>query len=181
MSRRITLDQYPHGIQEQIVKAIHPSECQEPCKNRSTQPAKVSIGAQVPPTRARAKGRVPRTRNDGQWTEAAFWCHLRSTLRRAYRFWKPGIAALNAARLPYRGIKGQKWAYLCADCQKIFRRKGVQIDHVEPVGELTRLEHIADFIRRLTPENITAYKIRCLKCHQAKTDSERTSRRKGNP
>lgn len=118
--------------------------------------------------------RVPRTRNAGTWTEAQFWQAIRSCLRRMSRFWKPARAALHAARFPCKGPNGQKWAYVCHDCKKPFPRKQVQIDHVVPCGTLTDFEHVGEFIRRLTPEDVGAYAVRCLACHQAKTNSERS-------
>lgn len=117
--------------------------------------------------------RVPRTRNGGTWSEAKYFQTIRSGLRRMFRFWKPAAMALQAARVPCRGANGQKWAYVCADCGKVFPRKAVQIDHITPCGALTELGHIADFLQRLTPENTDAFAVRCLACHQNKTNTER--------
>lgn len=117
--------------------------------------------------------RVARTRNAGTWTEARYWQTLRSGLRRMFRFWKPAIAALQAARVPCTGKNRQKWAYICADCKRLFPRKEVQIDHVEPVGSLLCLEDVAGFIKRLTPEDPAAFAVRCRCCHQQKTNQER--------
>jgi hypothetical protein len=124
--------------------------------------------------------RVPRVRNAGTWTEAQYWQAIRSCLRRMSRFWKPAVAALHAARLPCKGPNGQKWAYLCHDCRKTFPRKQVQIDHVTPCGALTDFAHIGEFIRRLTPENVDAYAVRCLPCHQIKTNAERSPNTKAS-
>lgn len=118
-------------------------------------------------------GRVSRTRNAGTWTEAEFWGRLRSCLRKLSQFWKPARAALQASRVPFRGPNGQKWAYLCADCKKLHPRKRVHIDHIVPCGALTDFAHVGEFIRRLTPEDPAAYAVRCLSCHQAKTNAER--------
>lgn len=120
--------------------------------------------------------RVPKTRNGGTWTEAAYWGALRSGLRRLFRFWQPAMQALHAARIPCRGKHGQKWAFICADCGRVFPRKQVQIDHVEPAGALTDLAHLPDFVRRLTPEDPKAFAIRCIGCHRKKTDAERAYR-----
>lgn len=122
------------------------------------------------------KPRVPKTRNFGNWTEARYWTFIRTTLRRAFRYWKPAQAALIAVRIPYN-VGRIKWAYLCADCGKAFRREGVEIDHVEPCGQLRSLEDVAGFILRMTPEDPAAYRIRCLKCHQIKTEAEKEARR----
>jgi hypothetical protein len=100
---------------------------------------------------------------------------LRSGLRRLFRFWKPAVAALHAARVPCSGRHGQKWAYVCADCGKLFPRKEVQIDHKVPVGRLLAYEDLPGFVERLTPESPDAYACRCLSCHQEKTNKERNT------
>lgn len=120
---------------------------------------------------------VPRTRNGGQWTEAAYWGQIRSVLRRHFRFWKPAQIALQRARIRYTTKSSRQiWAYKCAVCSKFFQRQGVHIDHKEPVGVLTDLAHLPDFMRRLTPEDPDAFQINCLKCHDAKTAEERAAR-----
>lgn len=119
------------------------------------------------------KRRVERTRNAGTWTEAHYWGVLRSGLRRLFRFWKPAVNALNAARVPHSGPRGQRWAYVCADCKKLFLRKDVQIDHVEPVGKLLDYADVGDFLRRLTPEDPEAFRTLCKTCHLKKTKTER--------
>jgi hypothetical protein len=144
-------------------------------------PSSITHPAQKPAT-ARKQGKarlpraskVPRTRNGSTWTEAQFWQAVRSTLRRGFRWWKPAVAALHAARAPFRGPRGQKWAFLCADCQKLFIRRKVQIDHVVACGALTDYAHVGEFVRRLTPESPDAFRVRCLTCHQLKTNSEKT-------
>lgn len=121
------------------------------------------------------KPRVARTRNGGTQTEAAYWGSVRSCLRRAFRFWKPAQEALRRARVAKAGKHNAKWAFLCCDCQKLFRRAAVEIDHLVPCGALTSFEHVGDFLRRLTPESPDDYAIRCHSCHQKKTTKERNS------
>ncbi len=129
--------------------------------------------AAVTPLKTKGRQLVPRSRNLSTQTEAQFWQSLRSGLRRTFRFWKPALEAAKRARIARKGPKGQKWAYLCADCQKLFLRRQVQIDHIEPCGELTDYSHAGEFIRRLTAESPDDYAIRCKDCHQVKTDIER--------
>lgn len=122
--------------------------------------------------------KVARTRNAGTFTEADYFQAIRSALRDAFRYWKPAQIALQNARFRYMLPSGKTiWAFRCADCGRGFRREGVHIDHVEPVGALRDLAHLADFVRRLTPEDPAAYKIRCVKvCHAAKSGEERAAR-----
>jgi hypothetical protein len=77
-----------------------------------------------------------------------------------------------AARIACRGPRGQKWVYLCAGCGKTHLRKNVHIDHREPCGALTSLDHLPGFLARLTPEDPAAYQVLCLRCHQTKTNQE---------
>lgn len=107
-------------------------------------------------------------------TEAQFWQAVRSGLRRTFRFWKPALAALKAARIAKQGPRGQKWAYLCADCRGLFLRKQVQIDHVTPCGSLRSFAEVGPFLERLCAESADAYAVRCRQCHQNKTNAERS-------
>jgi hypothetical protein len=132
---------------------------------------KTPVALQAPVKR---KGtRVPRTRNGGTWTEAEYWGHLRSALRKLSRFWKPAQAALRAARVAYPGPRGAKWAFRCARCNQLFRRPHVAIDHLVPAGELTSFDHLPGFVLRLLPEDPRAFQVLCLRCHQDKTNAER--------
>ncbi len=161
-SARFTLEdvsKLPTGLQNQVIASL-------------SKPIPAAKATQTP-TKPSKRAKAARTRNAGTITEAAYWGMLRSGLRRLFRFWKPSVAALHAARVPYSGKHGQKWAFLCADCQRLFKRQGVQIDHVEAVGTLLCLDDLPGFLARLTPEDPGAYKIRCIRCHQSKTNQER--------
>ncbi len=123
----------------------------------------------------------PKTRNLNTQTEAAFFSHLRSALRRTFRWWKPAIAAKQAARQPYQGDnKRQKWVYQCKHCHNWFKGAEVQIDHIIPTGQLNRLEDIPGFIKRLTVEDVNAYQILCKPCHKKKSAEEKIQQQKKN-
>jgi hypothetical protein len=113
--------------------------------------------------------RVERTRNGGTWTEAQYWGRLRSALRNTFRYWKPAAIALKRAK---RGNM-----FVCAACGAAFKRDSVNVDHVTPCGQLTRHEHIAGFLERLTPEDPAAYQVLCTVCHNVKTRMERNNNR----
>jgi 5-methylcytosine-specific restriction endonuclease McrA len=148
---------------------------------------RVEVAPEVPKDRSVAKNalpepskkksqRVARTRNGGTWTEAEYYVRLRSALRRTFRFWRPAIMALQAARIPMKGPRGQKHAYICASCGKPHPRKAVQIDHRVPCGTLTSLEHLPAFVAKLTPESPDAFQVLCDACHQAKTAKDKAQR-----
>jgi hypothetical protein len=73
--------------------------------------------------------------------------------------------------------KRLKSEYQCAECSKWKPRKDVQIDHVEECGSLKCYEDIAPFLKRLTPEDISAFQILCKKCHQIRTNQQRQKRK----
>lgn len=156
----------PRRFQDQIAAQMRPRPAPVVAKSATT-PVTPKV------SKPKRKGRMPRTRNGGKWTESGFWGHLRSGLRRTFRFWQPAILALNGARVACKGPRGRKWAYLCAACNKLHLRKNVQIDHIAAVGELRNPDHIAPWIARLTAEDPKAFQVLCRTCHQSKTNAER--------
>ena len=115
---------------------------------------------------------VPRTRNAGTWTEAAYWGAIRSHLRRGFRYWKPIMKTKLAARRPYEGPnKRQKWESQCAHCKEWFKDKDTQVDHIIPVGSLKCPGDLVGFLERLTCEE--GFQVLCTGCHQIKTNEER--------
>jgi len=117
------------------------------------------------------KPRVPKTRNAGTMTEAAYFGFIRSSLRRAFRFWKPITKCKNDARRPVK--KGrQKWEYQCNACKGWFKGSETQVDHIIPIGTLKCYNDLPGFVERLTAED--GYQLLCKGCHQEKTNAERT-------
>jgi hypothetical protein len=106
----------------------------------------------------------PKPRAAGQWTEAKYWAFLRSGLRRLWlRSWPPRTTALRAARRPYEGPnKRQQWEYGCKICGLFYAAKEVQVDHIQPCGNIDR--DVAGFVARLFCE---AEGLRCVckPCH----------------
>jgi hypothetical protein len=121
---------------------------------------------------------VPRTRNAGTLTESQYWGKIRSTLRSAFRYWKPMTIALEDASRPYKGTNNrQKKEYKCAVCKKWFKRTDVQIDHITPCGSLKGYGDIEQFIKNLSPEDPKAFQILCKDDHKVKTAEERKNRK----
>jgi hypothetical protein len=179
MTRAQFLAKFPRAT-EQVIRL----NCSDYLKGGGEKhgTAKAAIAAALIPSDPasgpkRKRKLVERTRNACTWTEAEFWTRIRSCLRRMSIYWRPAREALHAARVPFHGPRGQKWAFLCADCQKLFKRSSVQLDHVNPCGALKSYEDIGAFLERLLPEDPNAYRVRCTKCHQAKTNRERETSR----
>jgi len=121
--------------------------------------------------------RKPKTRNNGEWTEARYWQQVRSSLRRGFRYWKPIVQCKLDARRKYTGNnKRQKWEYQCKKCKKWFMEKEIQVDHIIPVGTLKCSDDIVSFLERLTTED--GYQVLCNQCHNKKTKSEKAIAKK---
>lgn len=173
MTRAEFSAKFPHAT-ESVIRLNCSDAITRTCPAPSPTRERLAAVKEQPAARKPSKRVLsPRTRNGGTITEAAYWGMLRSGLRRTFLWWKPAQTALRAARIPYNGPNGQKWAFICADCNGRHLRKNVHIDHIEPAGALTSYEHVGEFVRRLTPESPAAYAIRCHACHQAKTNAER--------
>ena len=116
------------------------------------------------------------TRNLNSLSEAEYFSKIRSALRKAFQYWKPGVEALKLASRPYQGTsKLAKTQYQCAKCNDWFLKKDVAIDHIIPCGSLKNYEDIVPFIERLTTENVSDFQILCKPCHQVKTNLEKKS------
>ena len=118
--------------------------------------------------------RVPRTRAGNMWTEASFWSFIRSGLRRMSGRWPPLVRlALVAARRPYVGTnKLQKWVYQCRQCQQWFKRTQVEVDHIEPCGQLKSFADMSGFAERLFCE-CAGLRVVCNNCHLLITNAEK--------
>lgn len=114
---------------------------------------------------------VPKTRGAGTYTESEYFSRIRSSLRRAFRWWPPMMLALKKASRPSQSDnKRLKTEYQCAMCKKWKARKDVEIDHIEECGSLSKYEDVVPFIKRLTKENVEDYQILCKNtCHKDKT------------
>lgn len=109
--------------------------------------------------------RVPRTRAGGEWTEAAFWGFIRSQLRLMSRAWPPRKNVMVNHRRKYDGPnKRQKWEYQCSGCGGWFAQKQLEIDHIEPCGQLKSFEDIGPFVQRLLCEE-DGLRVLCESCH----------------
>lgn len=119
---------------------------------------------------SRTSKRVPRTRNAGTLTEAAFFSWLRTVLRRASLAWKPKRAALK--KQATGGRIGRAQAYACASCGAVHKEKELEADHISPCGSLRGWEDLPRFASRLFVEE-DGWQWLCKDCHADKTKRER--------
>ena len=119
------------------------------------------------------KSRVPKTRNAGTMTEAAFWSFIRSCLRQKSRFWKPITHCKLKSRRAYTGPNiRQKFEYQCNDCKSWFPEKKINVDHIIPAGSLNQPEDLPGFVERLFCE-VDNLQVLCENCHDKKTKLEK--------
>lgn len=122
-------------------------------------------------------GRIggPKTRNDGQWTEARFRSFIRSQLRAATMRWGPIATSLKGARVG----RGE---YLCAECKQIVpattkvggrRVKNVHVDHILPIVDPdVGFVSYDELVERMFCEKDNL-QVLCTECHTVKTDDEK--------
>jgi len=126
--------------------------------------------------------KAKKTRNSNTWSEAKYWGSIRSALRKHFQYWKPIQAAKKLARVRVTGWGKTRFGYVCSFCGNTFKDKHCVVDHKIPVGSLSQLSDLADFVANLTAEDPRAYQVLCHECHQTKTNlekKERTLKRSG--
>lgn len=120
--------------------------------------------------------RVERTRNGRTETQSQHIGKLRSALRNLSRWWKPFSMALKAASsVQYIGRKKRVF-YLCAECNKLFDRKQVEVNHKVPLGSLKTYEDLPGFCERLFVEDLSLLEVLCKECHKEETAWQREQR-----
>ena len=118
------------------------------------------------------KPRVPRTRNAGTMTEAAFWSMSRSALRQKSRWWKPIAECKKLARRVSKSKNNrQKWEYQCKKCRQWYKSDQVNVDHIEQAGSLRSYEDLPRFVETLFCEQDNL-QVLCKSCHDEKTKLE---------
>lgn len=90
-------------------------------------------------------------------------------LRRLSYKWPPRWTIKQDARV-------ERGKYLCNGCKQIVKAKEVEVDHIEPVIEVTGFVDWNTYIERLLCEK-EGYQILCKACHLSKSLSENLKRR----
>lgn len=120
-------------------------------------------------------GKPPKTRNNGQWTEARFNSFIKSLLRKGTMRWGPVNSTKKAAWV-------ERGKYKCASCKEVVpltvdKKKNVFVDHIEPV--VSPSEGFKDwdtYINKMFCE-MENLQVLCKDCHDAKTAEERLERK----
>ncbi len=142
------------------------------------------------PTKRRVK-KKPRERveKDGRWytksrgveltrcnntkTEAEFFSFILSHCRSLLRKWSPKTAKKQEGKRAYKGPdKRTKFEYHCEGCDKWFKDKEIQMDHITPCGGMNGFDKIAGWFERALCEK-DGFQRLCLTCHARKTSEER--------
>jgi hypothetical protein len=90
--------------------------------------------------------------------------YIKASLRRVWGKSIQRSSALKNAKVSYGH-------YRCANCNGIFRRKDINVDHVVCVGRFVDWE---TYIKRLFCDS-SGLKILCIACHKLKTKSDKKS------
>ena len=117
--------------------------------------------------------------NGGDWTPARFRQFIISTVRSAMRKWPPKYKALKSAAVgkkTNRHTGRQAEHYKCAECEKEFIAREVQVDHIKPVVDPSEgfVDWETYFDRMFCEEK--NLQVLCKPCHQLKTNAERKER-----
>ena len=120
--------------------------------------------------------RVERTRNGRTETQSQHMGKLRSALRNLSRWWKPFAMALKAASVTHHIGRRKRVLYLCAECDKLFDRKQVEVNHKLPLGSLKTYEDLPGFCERLFVEDLSLLEVLCKECHKEETAMQREQR-----
>jgi len=94
--------------------------------------------------------------------EKSLIAFIKAALRRTWGRSRQRTAALHSAKVSY----GQ---YRCADCNGIFRRKDIQVDHKVCIGRFVSFDL---FIERMFCD-AKGLAILCKPCHKIKTKSDK--------
>ena len=123
-------------------------------------------------TKKRSKVREKKPRNAGTMTESQFWAFIRSALRQKSRWWKPISVVKFKARRPYKQSGSRrKFEYQCNHCKKWFFDNEVNVDHIDPAGQLNCANDLPRFVERLFCEE-NGLQLLCTNCHDIKTKNE---------
>lgn len=112
--------------------------------------------------------RVVREYCGGTMTKSAFFGAIRAFLRQRWLY-----------SCPFRKeiLKGaystllKKWQ--CNHCKKMFLKKDVEVNHIEPCGSLRDYHEIKPFHDRLFVEDISKLEVLCKGCHKIFTEKSK--------
>lgn len=98
-----------------------------------------------------------------------FRSYIMSVLRRASRFWTPSNVCIEKTKLA-------KGVHQCPLCKKIFKRKEMKKDHIDPVISTKGFTSWDDVIERMFVDE-TGWQAICIECHNEKTKKENEQRK----
>lgn len=85
--------------------------------------------------------------------------------------------ALKAASTVQFIGKKRRVFYLCAECNRLFDRKEVEVNHKIPLGSLKNYEDLPGFCERLFVEDLSLLEVLCKECHKEETAWQREQRK----
>jgi hypothetical protein len=104
--------------------------------------------------------RVPREYCGGTMTKSAFFGAIRAFLRQRWMYSCP--FRKEVLKQAYSSLL-KKWQ--CNECKKMFLKKEVEVNHIEPCGSLKDYDEIKTFHDRLFVDDISKLEVLCKHCH----------------
>lgn len=115
--------------------------------------------------------RVPRTMAENTLTTSEFFSGIRSYLRRLWLF-----KSENRKAVLKKQYSATLKKYQCEMCNKMFYKKDVEVDHINPIGSLKTFSDIEIFYERLFCD-INNLRVLCKEtCHRQVTAAERNKK-----
>jgi ribosomal protein L37AE/L43A len=112
--------------------------------------------------------RVVREYCGGTMTKSAFFGAIRAFLRQRWLYSCPFRKEI--LKRAYSALL-KKWQ--CNDCKKMFLKKEVEVNHIEPCGSLRDYHEIKAFHDRLFVEDISKLEVLCKDCHKKFTEKSK--------
>ena len=118
-----------------------------------------------------------------KWTEGRLKSFITSVIRGGFRKYPEKYECLNAAKAGKQvNVKTGRLAehYKCNHCGVAYPAKDVQVDHIDPVVDLSQgFVNWDVYIKRMYVDS-SGLQVLCSACHTVKTAAERQSRSKKN-
>lgn len=112
--------------------------------------------------------RVIREYCGGTMTKSAFFGAIRAFLRQRWLYSCPFRKEI--LKMAYSSLL-KKWQ--CNHCKKMFLKKDVEVNHIEPCGSLKDYHEIKTFHDRLFVDDISKLEVLCKDCHKIFTEKSK--------
>ena len=103
---------------------------------------------------------------NGLMTKASFFSFIRSTLRLKWMRSDP------ARKEALKKVSVGSDNYYCKTCKKLYSKKNVEVNHIEPVGSFNEFSQFEEFYNRLFC-SVEKLEVLCKECHKKETEKQK--------